>query len=229
MAFGVAPDARRGGERSRRRPASQAVRHRRLREPGRILGEPTPVDQVGEPRERRTVADLRHRDPQQRRQLDDLRGRCAPTSTRRSPARSRRGAACGTCRARAARRRTSRHVRSSRRSRATAGRSSSAATTQPSAVGCTFGNCDDRTGRNGSPAISYHVTGKSGWLNIERVERGDVDEVADALRACTRAARPARRSPRTCPRPSRPVDPRTAAAGGRACRAARDHRTTPGG
>ena len=38
--------------------------------------------------------------------------------------------------------------------------------TKPSRLGWRFGSCDDRTGRNGSPAISYHVTGKSGWLNI---------------------------------------------------------------
>ena len=193
-----------------------------------IRGEPAAVDEMVEMREVRAVADLRHGDAHHGRELDDLGGGPRSTSTRRSPVRSRRGATCGTSRVPCARRRASRRDRSSRRSRATAVRSWSAARPSRRRSDARSATATTARGRNGSPASWNHVTGYSGWLYIS------ASSAATSTRSPTPltrrgAAPPTHRWPPYVPAahsPGRP--PHSSGRGCRACRVARGRRTTPG-
>ena len=78
LVLGVAPHARRGGERPRRRAPTETVGHRGLHESGGVLGEPSTFGEVFEVWERLAVPHLGHRDPHQGRQLYDLGGRPGP-------------------------------------------------------------------------------------------------------------------------------------------------------
>ena len=162
-------------------------------------------------------------------ELDDLGGR-----PRRGPGvdhglRSRRGAACGTCPVPSARRR-------SQSSRPTITQKSSHCCpvvvcneTHPSAVGCTLGSCDERSGRNGSPRSGTRSPGRAAGCT------SSASSAATSTRSpipCSVARRSAAEGTDGAVGARRPL-PRRAAAQQRrprrACRAARDRRRAPGG
>ena len=167
MAIGVAPDA----PARRRTVAATAPPPRRCgtdgcTNPAGFSANQPPSTRCANRGSVAAVADLGYRDPQQRRQLDDLGG-----GVRADVHSSISGSSSVRC--------SVRYVPRARRSspyqssRPIIVQKSShcwpvvvCKATYPSRLGCRFGSCDDRTGRNGTPAISYQVTGKRGWLNI---------------------------------------------------------------